>query len=62
MGEPVQLDVLGPRGVFRALTRRPLDDVTSSPVAELSLAPPVFVSRALAALRRAPAPPPRPCT
>ncbi|MEU4345306.1 aldehyde dehydrogenase family protein [Nocardia sp. NPDC023852] len=53
MPDPVQLDVLGPRGAFRAVTRRRIDDVTGSSVAELSLAPQVFVSRALSALRQA---------
>ncbi|UAK30717.1 aldehyde dehydrogenase family protein [Nocardia asteroides] len=59
MAAPAQLDVLGPRGAFRALTRHTLEDVTGTPAAELSLAPPVFVSRALTALRRAPTPPRR---
>jgi acyl-CoA reductase-like NAD-dependent aldehyde dehydrogenase len=53
MPDPVQLDVLGPRGAFRAVTRRRVDDVAGSSIAELSLAPQVFVSRALSALRQA---------
>ncbi|WP_040835943.1 aldehyde dehydrogenase family protein [Nocardia brevicatena] len=61
MPDPVQLDVLGPRGAFRAVTRRRVDDVTGSSVAELSLAPQVFVSRALSALRQASVPPAEEC-
>ncbi|MFE0329105.1 aldehyde dehydrogenase family protein [Streptomyces sp. NPDC058960] len=52
-GGPIQLDVLGPSGPYRSRTRAPVADVSGQPVAELSLAPAVYVDRAMAALRRA---------
>lgn len=53
----VYLDALGPRGPYR--TRRPsaVTDVSGAEVARLSLVPPVYVDRTLAALRRADAVP-----
>ena len=49
----VELDALGPSGSYRAHERQLIADVRGTPVAELSLVPPLFVTRALAALRRA---------
>jgi acyl-CoA reductase-like NAD-dependent aldehyde dehydrogenase len=47
------LDALGPTGSYHARERMTIRDVTGRPVAELSLVPRLFVSRAMAALRRA---------
>jgi acyl-CoA reductase-like NAD-dependent aldehyde dehydrogenase len=52
MAGPVYIDALGPRGAYRAVNRVALPDVTGTPLAELSLVPGVFVSRALSALRK----------
>ncbi|MFD5751112.1 aldehyde dehydrogenase family protein [Streptomyces sp. NPDC127033] len=49
----VPLDVLGPAGPYRARNRQPVLDVSGVPVADLALAPDVFVSRAMRALRSA---------
>lgn len=51
--EPVALDALGPGGPYRSRKRLTVPDVSGVPVAELSLVPALFVSRATAALRRA---------
>ncbi|HST48985.1 aldehyde dehydrogenase family protein [Jatrophihabitans sp.] len=48
------LDALGPRGSYRARNRMTIVDLAGTPVAELSIVPKLFVSRALAALHRAP--------
>ncbi|MET8977277.1 aldehyde dehydrogenase family protein [Streptomyces sp. NPDC004539] len=53
MTELLQLDVLGPAGPYRSRNRATVADVGGRPVAELSLAPTVYVDRAMAALRRA---------
>ncbi|MEV0634205.1 aldehyde dehydrogenase family protein [Streptomyces sp. NPDC050619] len=53
MTDLLQLDVLGPAGPFRSRNRATVADVSGRPVAELSLAPTVYVDRAMAALRRA---------
>ncbi|MFD7432264.1 aldehyde dehydrogenase family protein [Streptomyces sp. NPDC059818] len=50
---PLVLDVLGPAGPYRARNRHVIPDLTGSPAIELGLAPPVFVSRAMSALRAA---------
>ncbi len=50
---PLPLDVLGPAGAYRARGRQPVTDVSGAPAAELGLAPKVFVSRAMKALRAA---------
>jgi acyl-CoA reductase-like NAD-dependent aldehyde dehydrogenase len=55
---PVSLPALGASGSFTAQRRAPVNDVTGHPVAELSLVPPLFVSRTMAALRNAPTVPP----
>ena len=48
------LDALGPRGSYRARNRMTIADLAGVPVAELSIVPRLFVSRALTALHRAP--------
>ncbi|WP_405577950.1 aldehyde dehydrogenase family protein [Streptomyces sp. NBC_01092] len=54
----VQLDAFGANGPYRARNRLTVPDVTGEPLAELSIVPPLFVQRALAALRSAdPLPP-----
>ncbi|NJC72324.1 aldehyde dehydrogenase family protein [Planosporangium thailandense] len=52
MTEPLVLDALGPSGPYRARTRQPIPDVAGNPLAELSLVPKLFVTRAMSALRR----------
>jgi acyl-CoA reductase-like NAD-dependent aldehyde dehydrogenase len=51
--ELLELDALGPAGPYRAHERQTITDVAGSPVAELSLVPSLFVSRAMAALHKA---------
>jgi len=53
MPSPVQLDALGPSGAYRARNRVAATDVTGAPVAELSMVPPLFVSRAISAMAQA---------
>ncbi|MFE0515307.1 aldehyde dehydrogenase family protein [Streptomyces sp. NPDC058964] len=53
MAEPRLLDALGPSGPYRARRRETVTDTSGAPVAELSLTPRLFVTRALAALRKA---------
>jgi acyl-CoA reductase-like NAD-dependent aldehyde dehydrogenase len=48
------LDALGPRGSYRARNRMTIADLAGEPVAELSIVPRLFVSRALTALHQAP--------
>jgi acyl-CoA reductase-like NAD-dependent aldehyde dehydrogenase len=50
---PADLDALGPNGPYRARNRLPIPDVCGDPVAELSLVPRLFVTRAMSALRQA---------
>lgn len=47
------IEVLGPSGPYRSRATATVNDVSGRPAAELSLAPPVYVDRAMAALRRA---------
>jgi acyl-CoA reductase-like NAD-dependent aldehyde dehydrogenase len=47
------LDALGPAGAYHAHERQTISDVAGDPVAELSLVPRLFVTRAMAALRKA---------
>jgi len=55
---PIALDALGPAGTYRAQKQQIVTDVAGRPVAALSLVPPLYVSRAVAALRgAAPLPP-----
>jgi acyl-CoA reductase-like NAD-dependent aldehyde dehydrogenase len=53
MTGPHLLDALGPSGPYRARKRETVTDTAGTPVAELSLTPRLFVTRALAALRKA---------
>ncbi|MEW2548391.1 aldehyde dehydrogenase family protein [Streptomyces sp. NPDC047002] len=57
MGAPIEVPALGPKGPYRSRNRLPISDVAGQPIAELSLVPPLFVSRAMAALHRAATPP-----
>lgn len=54
----ITLDALGPDGPYRARNRVPVTDVAGTPVAELSVVPPLFVTRAMSALRAARSLPP----
>ena len=47
------MDALGPKGEYRARNRHTICDVRGRPAAQLSLVPPLFVSRAMSALRKA---------
>jgi acyl-CoA reductase-like NAD-dependent aldehyde dehydrogenase len=51
--ELLELDALGPSGPYRARERQTITDVAGTPVAELSLVPSLFVTRAMAALHKA---------
>jgi acyl-CoA reductase-like NAD-dependent aldehyde dehydrogenase len=51
--ELLALDALGPAGPYHARDRLTITDVAGNPVAELSLVPRLFVTRAMAALRKA---------
>jgi hypothetical protein len=53
----IQLDALGPTGVYRTRNRAALLDVSGQPVGEMSLVPPLYKQRSLAALRAAMVPP-----
>lgn len=50
----LSLDVLGPGGPYRSRRLETLTDFAGNPVATLSLAPSLYVTRAMKALRRAP--------
>ncbi|MGW0247216.1 aldehyde dehydrogenase family protein [Nocardia goodfellowii] len=50
----LSLDVLGPGGPYRSRRLETIRDLTGNPVATLSLAPSLYVVRAMRALRRAP--------
>ncbi|MFE5948515.1 aldehyde dehydrogenase family protein [Streptomyces sp. NPDC056480] len=51
----LSLDVLGPGGPYRSRRQQTLGDFAGNQVATLSLAPSLYVTRAMKALRRAPA-------
>jgi acyl-CoA reductase-like NAD-dependent aldehyde dehydrogenase len=51
--ELISLDALGPTGGYHAHDRLTITDVAGNPVAELSMVPRLFVTRAMAALRNA---------
>jgi acyl-CoA reductase-like NAD-dependent aldehyde dehydrogenase len=53
MTEPIFIDALGPRGPYRARNRLAVADVAGAPLAELSIVPRLFVTRAMSALRKA---------
>jgi acyl-CoA reductase-like NAD-dependent aldehyde dehydrogenase len=47
------LDALGPGGAYHARARQTITDVAGNPLAELSLVPPLYITRAMAALHKA---------
>lgn len=49
----ITLDALGPKGSYRTRNRQPVTDVAGAPLAELSLVPPLFITRTMSALRKA---------
>jgi hypothetical protein len=51
--ELLALDALGPAGAYHARQRQTITDVAGHPLAELSLVPGLYVTRAMAALHRA---------
>jgi hypothetical protein len=53
VADPIHLDALGPRGAYRTRVPSSVTDVAGTEVARLSLVPPLFVTRAMAALRQA---------
>ncbi|MFJ6237859.1 aldehyde dehydrogenase family protein [Streptomyces griseus] len=53
----LSLDALGPGGPYRSRRQETIGDFAGNRVATLSLAPSLYVTRAMKALRRAPAPP-----
>ena len=53
VGELLAVDALGPAGAYHAHERQTITDVAGNPLAELSLVPRLFVTRAMAALRKA---------
>jgi hypothetical protein len=48
----IALDALGPNGSYRTRNRLTITDVAGGPLAELSLVPSLFVTRAMSALRK----------
>ena len=53
IAERLVLDALGPAGPYRTRERQTITDVAGNPLAELSLVPRLYVSRAMAALHKA---------
>jgi hypothetical protein len=51
--ELLMLDALGPAGAYQTHERQTISDVAGHPLAELSQVPRLFVTRAMAALRKA---------
>ncbi|MGW4718520.1 hypothetical protein [Nocardia sp. NPDC004260] len=54
MGEFVHIDALGPRGSYRARDRKQLTTLSGIEIGEISQVPPLYVRRALTAMRKAP--------
>ena len=50
---PAVLEALGPAGPYQARKHVPVTDVAGAPIAELGMVPALYVTRALAAIRRA---------
>ncbi|MGC2654187.1 MAG: aldehyde dehydrogenase, partial [Mycobacterium sp.] len=48
----ISIDALGPGGPYRTRNREAITTVAGEPIAELSLVPPLYVSRAISAQRR----------
>jgi acyl-CoA reductase-like NAD-dependent aldehyde dehydrogenase len=53
MQKMIAVDALGAHGAYRSRHRLPISDVAGHPLAELSLVPRLFVTRALTALQKA---------
>lgn len=53
MTEPIFVDALGPRAAYRARNRLAIADVAGNPLAQLSVVPTLFVTRAMSTLRKA---------
>jgi acyl-CoA reductase-like NAD-dependent aldehyde dehydrogenase len=53
MSDLLTLDALGPSGRYHTRERQTITDVAGNPLAELSLVPRLFVTRAMAAMRKA---------
>ncbi|WP_078277982.1 aldehyde dehydrogenase family protein [Mycobacteroides franklinii] len=47
----ISLDALGPGGAYRTRTREVITDIAGTPVADLSIVPPLYVSRSIRAQR-----------
>ncbi|MFD8248423.1 aldehyde dehydrogenase family protein [Nocardia sp. NPDC059691] len=54
MGEFVHIDALGPQGSYRARDRKSLTTLSGIEIGEISQVPPLYVRRALTAMRKAP--------
>ncbi|WP_164911256.1 aldehyde dehydrogenase family protein [Mycobacteroides franklinii] len=50
-GTAISLDALGPGGEYRTRTREVITDIAGTPVADLSIVPPLYVSRSIRAQR-----------
>jgi len=48
----VAIDALGPAGVYRTRNREVITDTAGVPVAELSIVPPLYVTRTIGAQRK----------
>lgn len=53
ISQQIYIDALGPKGAYRTHNRQTITDVTGHPLAELSLVPRLFVTRAMTALHKA---------
>ncbi|WP_174183577.1 aldehyde dehydrogenase family protein [Nocardia barduliensis] len=54
MDDFVYVDALGPQGSYRARDRKPLTTLSGTVIGEISQVPPLYVRRALTAMRKAP--------
>ncbi|WP_181723622.1 aldehyde dehydrogenase family protein [Nocardia gipuzkoensis] len=54
MDQFVHIDALGPQGSYRARDRKPLTTLSGAVIGEISQVPPLYVRRALTAMRKAP--------
>ena len=50
--DPVAIDALGPAGEYRTRNREVITDTAGVPVAELSIVPPLYVTRTIGAQRK----------
>lgn len=53
MSDLLRIDALGPAGAYRSRNIQTIDDIHGEPFAELSLVPPLYIGRTMAAMRRA---------